>query len=237
MAERVVRLGDAVGAPVPTDTGRCLDTVAGRLCFGGSCTDGPCLAPVEPPAGAHLDPTSGARWRCEGTGLDRRCTAVRAVPWRCDERTCETTMPELPDDGEWECAELSGVVVCRGGEGPAGVRPGPPMPGWICGATRTRDEPRRICVDPWPARVGEGSCRFEHEGGLRRICARDRGAEGESPAPLGARCAREAECAEGLRCVAGRCVLARWPAAECWTGRDCPPGSRCVLASCVRDGP
>ena len=114
----------------------------------------------------------------------------------------------MPDDGELECVDLDGAVVCRGGAPAAGVVPGPPDPGWTCGARRGSVD--RICVDATPE-LPEGAtrgwrCRHTHERGERRVCRADPAAPGP-----------KAE---------------RLPPPSCWLDKDCGAGV-CRRGSCV----
>lgn len=129
----------------------------------------------------------------------------RAGPFVCDAGVCEQRVPRFPDDGEWECAELDAVVVCRGGVPAAGVVAGPPDLGWRCGVRRGTSE--RLCVDDAPELPGPGwRCRFTHDRGERRVCRADPGAP--QPAPP------------------SRAVP------SCWIDRDCESGA-CRRGSCA----
>lgn len=125
------------------------------------------------------------------------------APWECaggGER-CTQRYPELPDDGEWECAEVEGVAICRGA---AGTRA---ESRWACGARRAA-EGERVCVDAAPDVPSGGSwdCHYEHWP-ERRVCARaeekkrqerqDR--QGRTPD-----CWLDSDCG-GASCRAGRC--------------------------------
>src|SRR5688572_11068678 len=106
----------------------------------------------------------------------------RGGPFVCENDRCEQRYPRLPDDGQWECVDLDGVALCRGGAPPAGVASGPPDRGWRCGARRTSGE--KICVALSPAFPDDRShwrCAFEHRGGERRICVRSPGAPRPTP--------------------------------------------------------
>jgi hypothetical protein len=135
----------------------------------------------------------------------------------CAAGSCEQRVPRLPDDGEWECVDLDGVVVCRGGVPAAGVVAGPPDPGWTCGTRRGSGGPRpassgpdRICVDLAPE-LPDGAargwrCRFTHDHGERRLCRADPAAAPPAPEPL--------------------------PPPSCWIDPDCGAGT-CRRGSCV----
>jgi hypothetical protein len=125
----------------------------------------------------------------------------------CTSASCEQRAPRLPDDGEWECVELDGVVICRGGVPAAGVVAGPADPGWSCGPRRGSAD--RICVDLAPelpdGAIGGWRCRFTHERGERRVCRADPTAAPPAPTPV--------------------------PKPSCWIDRDCGSGT-CRRGSC-----
>ena len=145
----------------------------------------------------------------------------------------------MPDDGEWECTDLAGAVVCRGGIAPAGVSVGAPDLGWVCG-----ERPgggafgRAICVDfapdlpdPQKAREREGGGRWECSYSYvtlraERICVP------RSPKAgfLGDPCVADRSCLRGARCVAGRCAASR-SRPSCWLDADCVSGT-CNFGSC-----
>ena len=191
-----------------------------------------CAAPAPPPA------------RCVDVADLRACYGAGAVTWtvraesprrgspfRCDARAgCEQQHPALPDDGEWECVELAGAVICRGGEAPAGVVAGAPAAGWSCGGPVGNHG--RICIDYAPDRPDRGrwTCRFDHRHGVRRICVAV--AAGVDPPALGARCDPGA-CPRGAICAHGRCVPPAVAPPACWLDADCAGGSACVLATCA----
>jgi hypothetical protein len=153
-------------------------------------------------------------------------------PWACDAGRCEQRMARQPDDGNWECADLDGVVVCHGGTAAAGVAPGPPDPGWICGQRRGARAAAvdRVCVDLTPdfpdGQPRGWRCSARHEDGENRSCRRAAAA----PA-LGAACAAPAACKPGDRCLDGRCVLER-PQPDCWIDPDCDAPRRCRRGTC-----
>jgi hypothetical protein len=189
----------------------CHDVGSARACWD---REGPSLVATVAPEPA---PPDGA-WRCDG----ERCQLVRRRFFACDAGTCVQRDPRVPDDGDWECADVEGLVVCRSLAPPAGIVPGSPEVGWICGGYG-----QRICIDPSPDRPGAGSyaCRFEHDPTLRRICVPHR-----TPT-LGAPC--RSACPEGMTCVSGLCVLTSIATPDCWTDVDCPAGARCLLARCL----
>lgn len=124
----------------------------------------------------------------------------------------------------WECADVRGVVVCRGRSTSAGIVAGPPAPGWICGHAAEM----RICVDldpDWPDEEHR-ACRFRHEPRFQRECGVTQGTV------LGGPCGRDVACPDGLACVGGLCLPSAVPLADCWTSNDCEGGKACVVASC-----
>lgn len=122
---------------------------------------------------------------------------LQASAFDCRTGTCIQRHARLPDDGEWMCAELEGVVLCTGGDPAAGTVPGPPNPAFRCGR---RPNGERVCVDPTPDYPPGGreryACRFDAEHGVTRECR-----ESTTPTP----------------------ALAALPRAapDCWLDRDC----------------
>jgi len=187
---------------------------------------------------------AGRGFVCEGQGAARRCVdrGRLSPPFRCEGSRCIQRHPRLPDDGEWECADMAGAVVCRGGEPAAGTAPGGKGRGFACGTRRVRSElvAERICVDLSPD-VPDGAepgvrCHFEANGGLTRVCEL-----GAARASLGAPCAPARPCVDGAVCMAGagkaggehRCVPLR-PEPSCWLPGDCDQGS-CRFGTCTRE--
>lgn len=140
----------------------------------------------------------------------------------------------MPDDGEWECVEMSGVVLCHSRGALAGMATGPMDLGWLCGARRGASDGERVCVDLDPDRpelASHRQCRFELQHGMpQRSC---------TPAQqriVGDACRLDAgECPKGSRCEAGVCLPAR-PEPACWLDGDCGDGARCVLGTCATAG-
>lgn len=180
-----------------------------RVCF-----DGPRVVRSITPA-----PPPDALWRCSAG----RCALIERRPFECEAGQCRQRYARMPDDADWECADVRGLVVCRDRAAPAGMVPGEPELGWICG-----DGSPRICVDLAPDRPGAGNydCSFEHEPIPQRVCR-----EIDEPT-LGGPC--RGECPEGMVCVEGTCVPRVRPAPDCWTDANCEQGERCVLATCSR---
>jgi hypothetical protein len=139
----------------------------------------------------------------------------------------------MPDDGEWECVEISGVVFCRSRSPFAGMQTGDMDLGWICGARREGAEGERICVDldaDRPDDASRGHCRFEaHFGAPQRSCTSDR-----TPV-VGDACTDSHACPRGSRCQAGLCLPAQ-PTPACWLDRDCGEGGQCIFGSCAKAG-
>lgn len=212
--------GRALLTPAPKDVGDdCIDVGTLRACF---TEQGIVSVPQPMPSAA-----TARGFRCWGSGYARKCEdrAFQSDAFSCTKEACTQRIPRLPDDGEWECADFDGVVVCHGGGRPAGVIPGAPDVGWLCGDRRGQ-EGERVCVDFAPDRPGPEpwACRFHYEPGhARRSCtAGGRGA-------LGFAC--DAGCPFGSECVSGHC-LPQKPKPECWLDRDCGEGSKCSFASC-----
>jgi hypothetical protein len=147
-------------------------------------------------------------------------------PFACTEGVCRQSHARLPDDGEWECVDLAGAAVCRGGDPPAGVVPGPPDPRWSCGARAGGAE--RICVDQradFPDHRAQGwRCRYQNDPRPARVCHRDPAAP-----HLGDGCTPREPCVDGATCRDGRCV-APPPAPSCWLDSDCQ--GVCQFGSC-----
>lgn len=206
-----------VASPAPADVGeRCADVADVRACW----TEGEAVKRVPRPGDEALQ-------RCSGAGSARKCEERRhaADAFSCSKELCTQRHPRMPDDGEWECADLDGVVVCRGWAEAAGVVPGKADPAWFCGP-RSGFASERICVDLAPDRpAGEPwSCRFQFEADAPgRACAR--GGEG----PLGRACG--AGCPFGSVCSEDRCLPLE-PRPSCWIDKDCAEGQKCAHGSC-----
>lgn len=212
----------AACAPAPGERGDvCADVGAVRACWSG--VEPPRVSPRALPSG----PGPEAGYRCTGGGEARVCVdrALGGGPFACDGDRCVQLRPRLPDDGEWECADLEGVVVCRGGARAAGVIEGAPDPGWMCGTRLgARD---RICVDMAPdmprgATRGYACSSLRDRGGARSCKA-------EEAAPkIGGPCGA---CPRGAVCAAGIC-LPRAPKPDCWVDPDCGAGRVCAFGTC-----
>jgi hypothetical protein len=216
-------------APAPQDGDRvCSDLGAKRVCWQGDTAQ---LVPRTLPSGA----TPAHGFRCGGTGRARTCEdrTRNASAFACGTQRCLQERPRMPDDGEWECVEISGVVFCRSRSLTAGMQAGPMDLGWTCGERRGGAAGERICVDLDADRPDDASrrhCRFEaHVGMPQRSCTSDR-------APLvGDACSGDGGCPRGSRCQAGLCLPAR-PEPACWLDRDCGEDLRCVFGSCAKAG-
>jgi hypothetical protein len=173
-------------------------------------------------------------WRCGGAGAARTCEARsgNAGLFECGTQRCLQARPRMPDDGEWECVEISGVVFCRSRGRAAGMDEGPADLGWLCGARRAGAEGERICVDLDPERplapnAARRHCRYELAWGTQvRSCTAGSSLIAGSP------CRDASACPHDTQCNAGVCLPAR-PAPACWLDRDCGEGARCAFGSCV----
>lgn len=216
-------------APAPADGDRaCADIGAKRVCWRGHDAE---IVTRPLPSGAT--PPHG--FRCGGVGAARVCEdrTRNASVFVCGTQRCLQERPRMPDDGEWECVEISGVVYCHSRGRGAGMQSGPMDLGWICGARRAAVDDERICVDLDADRpdLKNRRCRFEpHFGAPQRSCTTTQtrlvgdACGGDSPT-----------CPAGSRCKAGLCLPAR-PEPACWLDRDCGEGLRCVFGSCAKAG-
>jgi hypothetical protein len=212
----------ALPAPATSDVGpNCADLHELRVCWGGDRR--PTLVPRPVPS-----PPPARGFRCWGVGAERKCEdrGWASDAFSCSGDSCTQNTPRLPDDGEWECADLDGVVVCHGGRPAAGVTPGAPDVGWRCGPRRGA-EGDRVCVDFSPDRPGPEpwSCRFQYLPGVpRRACKK--GGLGM----LGRACGTG--CPSGSVCQSGHC-LPLSPNPSCWLDSDCDKGQKCTFGSCI----
>lgn len=204
----------------------CSDFGETRVCYEGLVAR---RVPRSLPEG--LVPTAG--FRCGGSGAARECEdrAQNGGPFDCGTTRCLQLSPRMPDDGEWECVEISGLVFCHSRGPMAGAARGPRDLGWLCGARRGHAE--QICIDTDPDRPDDQrfrACRYEQRlGASIRSCSASR-------APLvGDACSAESKCPKDSTCQDGWC-LPRRPEPACWLDGDCGADSRCALGSCVSGG-
>jgi hypothetical protein len=221
-------------APVEDTSPTCADVGDARACWTvdtTECPGGVCSVPRTTPGVAP----SPLGYRCTGSGAERRCEdRARTAPlFRCEGRICEQRPPRLPDDGEWECADMSGAVVCRGGTPPAGVPPGAAATGFACGP-RPGTDGEALCVDlspDFPDGHPRGwRCRFDAAHGAIRICERDPAAH-----QLVDPCDAAHPCIDGAVCSGGVC-LPRRHVPPCWLDTDCAD-SVCRFGACVKEAP
>ncbi|MEB2312306.1 MAG: hypothetical protein OZ928_10685 [Polyangiaceae bacterium] len=220
---RVTAAPRRVSAPAPGDLGEaCRDVGEVRACFRPA---GPARVPRPLPDAPHR-----GGWRCSGAGAARTCEerALGAGPFVASGALHTQRFARLPDDGQWECADFDGAVLCRKLADSAGTVAGRADPAFSCGNRRGHPS-ERLCLDLAPDLPdGEGPwrCRFDHTGGdVARLC------EPGPPATLGRAC--DAGCATGADCVSGAC-LPRAETPNCWLDADCDAGEVCALGACAR---
>jgi hypothetical protein len=207
----------------------CADVGTRRACWGPECSNGVCLVERTLPNGPR--PKGG--WRCAGSAAGRRCTprARGSGAFACDASgTCTQRRPRYPDDGEWECTDRAGVVICRGGVDAAGIVPGPPDRGWLCGHGSSSLWGNRVCVDLSPDLPDEQrgwSCRYELAGDEHRVCTPS------TTAQVGGACRAHRDCPTGSACVAGACLPPR-PSPGCFVDADCG-SNQCLFGTCGAD--
>lgn len=208
----------------------CADIAETRVCWRGET---PVVVPRTLPEPSRPAPPQG--WRCGGDGRERTCEdrARNGGAFDCGTQRCLQAHPRMPDDGEWECVEISGVVYCHSRGEAAGMQAGPSDLGWLCGPRHGGAAGERVCVDldadrpPASARAGgEQQCRFEARfGAPQRSCTPARGVQ------LGSACTAASVCPEGTHCLEDLCLPER-PEPSCFFDRDCGANRRCVLGSC-----
>lgn len=210
----------------------CTDAGASRVCSGARC--GPtrlCVTPRPLPASIR---GHGEQYRCAGHGEKRTCVlrVTRASSFQCANARCVQRRPRLPDDGDWECNDLGGAVLCRGGGELTGVARRVADGGWTCGSRPSRRRgrvPERLCLDldpDYPAGIRDDFvCHFATEGSRPvRHC------EPGTAFKVGDVCANSSECPLHARCVAKTCVLQSWQP-NCWADIDCASGV-CRFGTC-----
>jgi hypothetical protein len=215
----------AQSTPGSDDRGAlCADLGSLRVCFRGPK---PSLVSRKVPSGAA--PPEG--FRCGGMAAARRCEDRRrnGSAFVCGAEACVQERPRMPDDGEWECVEMTGIVFCRSRGDAAGIARGPSDLGWLCGARRGAADGERVCVDLDPDRPrpsGAFACSFVYaHGAAQRVCRITR-------RPLvGSACGALRSCPDGLSCVAEHC-LPPCPVPACWLDADCGLASRCRWGTC-----
>jgi hypothetical protein len=231
-AERQIAVyADRGPAPGLRDRGDlCVDIGRRRVCW---VHGQPVQVPRPVPAG--LEPPGGLR--CGGMGQTRRCEARarNAGAFRCDASArCVQTSPRMPDDGEWDCVEMSGIVHCHRRAAAAGVADGPLDLGWLCGPRLGADPRDRVCVDldaDRPSQDRAWQCRFEpFQGQSQRVCVPAR-----EPA-LASTCQDSRGCPAAMRC-SDRSCLPELPRPGCWYDRDCGAGAKCRWGSCRNEPP
>jgi hypothetical protein len=221
--------GSAVVCPASHDRGgRCSDLGSLRACWETACPDGVCVETRPLPAGAP--PVSG--WRCSGQGTARRCEShsAHAGPFACDAETCVQHHARAPDNGEWECVDVSGVVYCRSTGSAAGIEPGKTDPAYLCGPRRGGRADERICVDfapDAPTPDAAWSCAVRYQSGrAERVCRQS------EEKRVGDACKLARDCPRGTTCASLHCLPAR-PEPACWFDTDCADGARCYFGSCA----
>ena len=177
-----------------------------------------------------------ASFRCGGSGAARSCEdrAANGGTFECGTTRCIQLFPRMPDDGEWECVEMSGLTFCHSRGAMAGMATGPRDLGWLCGPRRgVAGGGEEICVDTAPDRPEDSRfrhCRYEQRlGATVRSCGAGRGSLIGDPCSADASCPKDSSCQEEL-------CLPRRPAPACWLDADCGSGARCALGSCVAGG-
>jgi hypothetical protein len=206
----------------------CADFGEHRVCY----ADGS-AARVQRPLPAGLAPPEG--YRCGDAGGARSCEdrAAHSGAFECGTTRCLQLRPRMPDDGEWECVEMSGLAYCHSRGLMAGVGRGPRDLGWVCGPRRGSPDAEEICIDTDPDRPRDRryrQCRYEqHMGATHRSCTPTRALI------IGDACDQASGCPADSRCQAGLCLPER-PAPACWFDRDCDAPERCALGSCVPRG-
>lgn len=221
----------SVRVPASDPSALCNDVQDARVCWSTQPGEGIWVAERTLPGPNATEPR---KYRCTGVGEERECRlrSELAPPFRCRDDHCVQALPRVPDDSEWECADLGGVVLCHGGGTPAGVaRPGRD-PGWHCGNRSKSNRAERVCLDldpDYPAARGQSfRCRYDSEGAkLTRSCD-------PSPGPgIGSRCASANACPTDARCVGGICLPTAF-SPNCWADLDCAAEERCAYGACVR---
>ncbi len=209
---------------------QCVEVADARACWevpvGGAAESTGTWVARPLPSGAA--PASG--WRCSGRASERKCVArsLHGAPFECEEKRCAQRPVRAPDNSEWECVEMEGVVVCRFHADAAGIASGALDPAFLCAPRRGSAE--RICVDfspDLPPRFPAFKCSVRYEaGGAVRVCSASKEPR------VGGACSARAPCPRDAACVEGRCLPPR-PSPACWLDEDCAPAGRCRWGSCL----
>lgn len=213
-------------SPAPYDRGElCADVGAHRMCWKGSQR-------FEVPRPLPAGPRPPAGFRCTGMGGSRVCEdrAHQGGTFSCAAERCLQARPRMPDDSEWDCVEMSGVVFCRARAHAAGIADGPRDFGWLCGPRRNLSPPERVCVDldaDRPDLERDWKCRYEFaHGQAQRVCV---------PATepmIGSACDAARACPAASSCQEGRCLPPR-PEPACWYEQDCGESAVCRWGTCL----
>jgi hypothetical protein len=227
---RAIEVSSAYPAPSPSDRGElCTDVAGARACWNGA-------ARFPRPRALPAGPAPPGGWRCTGMGNARSCEDRRrnGSAFACAGPRCVQARPRMPDDGEWECVEMAGVVFCHSRGDAAGIAPGAADSGWLCGLRRGGASAERVCVDFAPDRPNERErfvCAFEYaRGQAQRVCTR-----AQTPS-VGSACDAAHGCPAGAACSEGVCLPPR-PSPACWFDQDCAAGSSCRWGTCGAGGP
>jgi hypothetical protein len=181
---------------------------------------------------ARPTPTRTDAWRCVGSHGERKCRRRLGSSGKfvCDAGLCVQSHLRLPNDGEWECFERYGAVICQGGTPAAGVVSTRDDEAWICGSPRAAPNSPRICIDLSPDRPVDPAMQCtiqERATGATQHC------RNKSEPALGRACTAASDCPQGAACAGGACVPKALPTGECWHDSDCASGSSCVFATCI----
>jgi hypothetical protein len=218
-------------SPADGDRGElCLDVGEVRACWGDhsggeGCASGTCRVHRPLPDGPA--PPSG--FRCSGQRSERSCVtrAWHGAPFECQKEHCLQSPLRMPDNGEWECVEMAGAVICRSLSQAAGIPPGALDASFVCGARIGHGEP--VCVDlspDPPPGLDSWSCRVTYDGGApARTCTASKEPH------IGGQCASVSDCPVATACIGERC-LPDQPKPGCWFDQDCGQGARCHYGSC-----
>jgi hypothetical protein len=224
----------AIRVPTSDPSRLCSDVQDARVCWSAERGEGVWVGERTLPGPSATDPR---KYRCTGVGEQRECRlrSDLAPPFRCRDERGAQALPRVPDDAEWECADLGGAVLCRGGGMAAGVARPSSDPGWRCGPRRKATSGERICLDLDPDYPGARGvcfrCRYSYEGArLTRTCERS------AEPVVGSRCESAGACPTDARCIGGICLPASF-SPNCWGDLDCAGGEHCAYGTCARSSP